>query len=214
MGSTKKIALLGFALMFICSWAVAVQADLIVDTGPDDGGVYTGGSVLSKDQWLAGQFYLPQDFTITQVQGLIGYNRSGDIQAVIRADGSGLPVEEWYSQTFTSSNPNYNTWQGPSGLSWTLPAGTYWLAFEVDASSTFDGAMKSIAKAPLDHYACANLPGLPPGEFTYLDYFETGLELGFRVYGESSAVPLPGALLLLGAGLIRLAVYRRRKLLQ
>jgi hypothetical protein len=213
----KKLAVWGCVVTLVCAGTVAAQADLIIDTGPVSGGSYTGGNALYKYQWLAGQFSLTQSYTITQVLGLIGYSGShgGGIKAVIRSDVSGLPGVEVQHQSFTTSNPGFNTWQGTSGLSWDLQAGTYWLAFEVDASSTFDGAMTSSATNPLQHYAVANTYWRY-GTYsapTVADYFISssgGPNLGMMVYGDPAPVPLPGPLFLLGAGLLRLAHCRRR----
>jgi hypothetical protein len=215
MRMLKKLLLCWCVIAIACLGAVAARADLIIDTGGVEG-AFNGGYQLSAGQRHAGQFSLSQDTIITQVQGLIGYSpgqsdggggtfMGGDINAVIRSDAGGLPGAVLQSQTFTSINPYLNTWQGPSGLNWTLQSNTYWLAFEVDSSSSFAGCMYDPPFTPLPLYASTLNGGA---------YRVTGQNVCMRVYGDPipGPVPLPGAVLLLGAGLGRLAIYRRRKL--
>jgi hypothetical protein len=76
----------------------------------------------------------------------------------------------------------------------------YWVGFEVPASSTFSGVIMGSAPKALEHEAINFVPA------GYISRDE--INIGVRVYG--SPVPIPGALLLLGAGLLRLAHYRRR----
>jgi hypothetical protein len=241
MRTRKKLILLCImGIIFLNT--VPLKADLIVDTSS---GLTTGGDVsgiyLAKGQWLAEKIFLPQAYTITQVQGIIGAILSwggrqydGDIRAAIRSDIGAIPGNILFSQIFTSSTPGIKTWQGPTSLSWTLSAGTYWLAFEVESSSTFLGVMESnptIAGIgpdpmpdPLHFYGSAATDGIGTS------YHENGLfNIAIKVYGDLCPgdnpimdppppyipivdfAPLPSAIILLGTGLGCLAIYRRRK---
>jgi hypothetical protein len=183
--------------------ANVAPAALIVDTGSSGSG---NQWVLGPGQWLAGQFSLTQNYSITEIQGLFGSifgnGHDGEVKAVLHSDNGLVPGSELLSQTFTCSSTDHLTWQGPSGLNWSLTTGTYWLAFEVDSASLAYTGFAVFATNPLAHYAFA-VAGLP----TYYNYDD--LRLSMRIYGTPSA-PLPPGIVLFGTGLIGLGVFRSR----
>jgi hypothetical protein len=174
----------------------AVYADMIIDTGqpPDD----DSGYQLNSGQWLAGEFTLPQAYTITDVLGWM--NGAGNVTVAIYGDGGDVPGgSELYSYTGLSSSlpPDQNAWVGAQGVSWELGPGTYWAAFEGEAGS--DYAMPWAAPSPLDNYAFA-----VNGTWSGFD----ALNLGVRI--SAVPVPVPGAVLLGMFGLSAVGIKLRK----
>ena len=116
-----------------------------------------------------------------------------------------LPGEILLSESFLSSAPGQETWQGPAPFSLLLTAGSYWLCFEVPATSIFFGTMKDNAVYPLADAEYA----YSPGTGTYFSYLPN-MGTGFRVYGDAAPVPVPGAVWLMGSGLVGLIGLRRK----
>lgn len=61
------------------------------------------------------------------------------------SDDQSLPESELYSAGFTAISTTYSdgvaaNWYGPSGLSWDLPAETYWLALEVALATPYSAS--------------------------------------------------------------------------
>ncbi len=193
----------------ICLGATVAQADLIVDTGNPELPFESGLLLKYPEEWIAGKFTLDQAYIITQVQGLIGGWRSdmaGDINAVIRAadpTNQNLPGKILWTASFTPTQYGQFIWQGPDALTWYLTTGSYWLAFEVPSSSNFYGVMKDNAVTPLVEYATS------PGTGIYSEY-QPNMKTGFRIYADAAAVPVPGALWLMGSGLVGLMGLRRK----
>jgi hypothetical protein len=189
----KKLRLLGILCVCIL-FAGKSYASLIVDTGPGQG---VGGVVLDSEQWIAGQFNISDAYTISSVEGWL--SGAGTFTTALYTDnGAGVPEVELYSEQFLSETEAYG-WNGAYGLDWTLPSGTYWLAFEVRAGDTGAGAMPQNAPLPLADYAFTGQGSWQPDI--------SAIGVGMRI----SAVPIPPALWLFGSGLLGLVGISRRK---
>ena len=191
-----------------------VSAALIVDTGP--GPTITsgfGGLTIGSNQWLAAEFSLGGTTTITGVQGWIGIGipngniSTGTGTAVIYTDGGDVPGSELFSAAFATAD-SASSWDGASGLSWLLNAGTYWVAFEVRSGQTLSDGMPRPSSSPLGNEAFNN-----SGAYVGFD----SLDIGVRIFGEQPQppppqIPEPASLALLGIGLAGLGATRRRKI--
>ena len=192
--------LAGFALLVqTCLPAFAMP---LVDTGAPPVNVISG-SVLSPDQWLAGQFTLNQSAAVGSIQGWMGsdFGTGGDATVKLYTDSAGLPGAELFQSSFTvPANSLTTDWYGATGLNWLLGQGTYWAAFEADGTNTLavsDGFMPDGAPAPLAAYAYNNGLG-------YVQ--STDLSFGVRI----EPVPEPSTFILLGAGLTGIGLLRKR----
>ena len=170
----------------LCFGPDPVQAEVIVDTGST--GPLTGNSAaLYQTQWLAAEFTLTSSVTISQVQGWIysgfdgQYPGSGGVLTVVlytsvnSAPGSGIDAA-----TINVPNNAPLGWLGPTGLNWSLAPGQYWVAFEVQAGSSFVGNMpgSSSSLLPTDYLYNPYLPG------SYWDGpVVSTLNLGVQIFG-------------------------------
>ena len=201
--SILKHLLLG-AILFLS--IQNAHAELIIDTGQGTGdrkwllGTFEGNEYT---QFLAGEFVLTQDYRITALEGWIEPRRSGSLQYKIYSDGGEIPGSLIYSTSYAmlEETAGYGGWYGPSGLTWNLPVGIYWLSFE-PSNTDFEGNMQVSILSPLSNYAYQVLTVSP-----WLGY--DSLSIGVRIYGEPSTVPIPGAVWLLVSGLIGLVGIRR-----
>lgn len=204
----KRQILRGIAACLLAVTGVGTaSAALLIDTGqPLE---TSAGYELSSDQWLAGRFNLAQSATITGIEGwmLLGSGAPETLTIAlydgsIRISPSGLIYEQevWVADAGTGPS---EAWQGMSGLDLFLPAGNYYAAFEVRSGQTYSGHMPGKAPDPLSVYAerPAN------GDWIYGDFHE----LGIRVYGDITPVPLPAAFWLLGSGIVFVAAAGKRR---
>lgn len=163
---------------------VAANADIVIDTGP--GNSNGGGTSLYSDQWLAMKFTTAQDYTITDIEGWMNLHGSGDGTATVAIySGEGATAgagAELFStaETFTATVPSDPDWRGAAGLSWSLPAGTYWVSFEVRPGQGLDASMPDGA-APLDAYSFLSAGG----SWNAGGFSNTGL----RIMGDVGIVP-------------------------
>ena len=179
-----------------------VSAVTIVDTGP--GPATAGGPSLASFQWLAAEFSISQPYIITDVQGWMhNIDALGTATAAIYTDGGEIPGTELFSASF-SGTPTVD-WYGPSGLSWSLAAGTYWVAFEVRPGDTFYGAMPTPSGSPLANEAAVT------GNSNGLYIVQDDLDMGVRIQADPVSVPEPSTLLLLAGGLAALIGFGRNR---
>lgn len=201
--------LYGLTLALIASLA---QAATVIDTGTPSG-FGGGGPILNPNQWAAGLFSIDTTYLITDVYGWIGsdFHGSGSgLTVTIYNNAGGLPGTEIYSARNPSTAPASSQWFGVNQLAWPLPAGDYWVAFEVRAPDDFDslfmhgGGHGSGPPNPLTVYAfdlgtqwvIAN-----PGD----------LQFGLQIHGSALAIPLPQSIWLFGSGLLGLLAMTSSK---
>ncbi len=190
------------ALVLCCSTA---NADFNFDTGtPTD----TVGSSLSSTSYLpTAQSKLGAVFTltaesstITGIEGFIssfneGLETGGEVMASIYSHSisppPARPEARLFTETFTMPNDDMGNWHGVSGINLVLPAGNYWVVFEVADDSTFSGGLKRGAEAflPMEAFYSARskwkrddtvdhgwrVSGTPPDQFPVPE--PTGLTL-------------------------------------
>jgi hypothetical protein len=182
------------------------RADVIIDTGST--GPLTGESgALYGTQWLAAEFTLPASATISQVQGWIysgfdgQYPGSGGLLTIAIYTSSNSAPENVIDSTIVNVPNNAPLgWIGPSGLNWDLPPGKYWVAFEVQAGSSFFGYMpgSSSSSLPTDYIYNPYLPGSYWGG-PVVSY----QNLGVQIYGTvGSVLPIPLNIQLITNGVV------------
>jgi hypothetical protein len=178
---------------------------LLFDTGPGGpGGFGTidlfafGSSSCSPQpacglhfQFLGGQFTLANDATIDGVQGWMETS-AGSMDVHIRADASGRPGTDVYSQNYSMSAQSVG-WAVFSNFNVSLPAGTYWVTFEPVANGGIQGSMPGGAANPLASYAF-----LADGNLNW--GILSAPALGFRISGsmESTITPSQNITQLMG----------------
>lgn len=75
------------------------------------------------------------------MEGWISFADAGETAtAVIYADDAGLAGVELYSSPFTAVSGGQAEWKDVQGLNWLLPAGTYFVEFEVRAAQTMQAS--------------------------------------------------------------------------
>jgi hypothetical protein len=191
-----SILLLGALLLALTAGSQAAHALLIVDTGQPGTGnpIFFGGA---SRVFHAAEFTTASDYTITSVEAFM-QNVSGETATIsIQADSGDVPGATIHFTPFTGSS-NSAAWQGASGLSWDVPAGTYWVSFGPAVGQTVAGDLLQGAPSPLVHEATRNTA--VGGWFS-----NDGLDLGVRI----DAIPEPSTALLLATGLAALALRRR-----
>ena len=210
-----KVILTSIVILSLMIFALSGEskAVTIVDTGalPHQGSGFTLREGL---QWIAGEFELTETYLVDSVEGWL-WDNDGTVSLAIYGDAGAIPdtTDEIFRDTFTvvdNSGPlSGSGWFGPNSMGLALTPGTYWAAFEVRNTETYDGAMEDTALAPLPTYA--------------LDLNGDGAiwnsvpnaNIGLRVTGDRhEPIPEPTTIALLGIGLAGLAgaeVRRRRK---
>ena len=150
---------------------------------------------LGSWQWLATEFTLYQSVVINQVDGWMFENDSyqsasnAPVNVVIYSDGGEVPGSILYSATFTPGDSL--DWYGADSLNWSLEAGTYWVAFEVDRSLQSPYAYEYVM--PLVRDNNLNGAGWNYGHST-LDYSANDLNtLGVRIFGNFTYTVTPSA---------------------
>jgi hypothetical protein len=196
----------------ICGGLVAValvpapvHAEPIVFTGP--GASCCFGFDLDRVSWLAAQFTVNRGYTITSVEGWMERFQPGDLTVTLYYDAHSLPGRPLLSKTQSISAPALG-WAGASQLAWMITPGTYWAAFEVPNTSTFDASMWAPSASPVGKEAFNNVTFVGRGWLRQDD-----LDLGLRILGDPLAAPVPepATFVLVSSGLGLFATRRHRR---
>lgn len=173
----KKLALIIGVLVFSTCLLGVCQAAIIVDTGPGPSSGLDAWYFDSIHWGMAGKFTTSKTWNITCIEAWMQVEVGGPTNAIIYkddADGT-IPGSMLFFQGLTVDADPVAGWKGPSGLNWVLPAGTYWVGFEVHVPG-IQGVVYYPAPNPLGAYA-ANILGT--GWFSL-----SNAELGFRIQGN------------------------------
>ena len=193
-----------------------VHSASIVDTGPgpDPFPGYAWG--FGGNDKFSGQFTLTENTSISSITGWIGvdgYGSGFDFNILVYNEINGLPGEALFSQSVYVPPPQNVTpqnsygfdWYGLSGLDWNLTAGNYWVSFEGIYELQPGSVMPGPSQNPLTHYATNNV--ITNNVWKLADY----LDLGVRIEGAPSSVPIPAAIWLFSSGVIGLFGIAIRK---
>jgi hypothetical protein len=194
--SDMKIFVLGASAAVSLLTATPAMAAFVVDTGaPTD--LAKPNFTVGPSQSLAGLFTLGAATTIDTAQGFINSNGTGTITVTIYSNGAVPDANNiLYSASVASSVTGLpGAWQGVSGQSWALAAGTYWIGF----ASTEIGGMYNGAPNPLSAYAFTSNG----------TWFQNPLDIGVRLAGGAVPEPTSWAMMITGFGFVGGAMRRR-----
>jgi len=209
-----KMNLLGGVLAASVLLPGLSSATMLLDTGTPGG---TGAAVLSSSSWVAAEFSAAAGDVVQSLSafltagaGALGDHFTFDIYSnsnFINGRSTSRVLLDSATATFTTDG-GWNT----TATNWVVPTtGSYWLAVQVDNSSSFQTNGLSL---PLE--ASAVTGSVPAAAFAYLGpatggkYVSAGaLPVGLEV--STSPVPLPAAVWLFGSGLAGLTAMARRR---
>ena len=206
---TFKVLVLLAAVLMVS--ATAAQASWVYESGTVDPstlpsvgyGLYNNPQTFPTQHWVATTFTLggSDPVTIDEIQAVLGWESVGQSLTFSIYDLNGnVPGTLLYSTAYSTTDPGDIEWIGPSGLNWTLNGGaTYFLALEVLGGQTFDGF--------IPYMDTTNLMAFNQG-FGWNSVIDEDIYV--RLGAGDTAVPIPGAVWLLGSGLIGLAGVRRK----
>jgi hypothetical protein len=187
----------GLFLASVLAFPLVAHGEVILDTGVGATGLDYHGDTLAgadsavgSDKWLAAKFTTTGDFTVTRVQGWLrdnaGQNETATV-AIYKAHGNTPRGKALFSAPFTVIGQSSASWEGVEGISWLLPAGAYWVAFEVRSGQNFWGNMADGA-GRLESYAVYN----ERGSGTWQNLFK--VRMGVRIFGDRmTANPPPSS---------------------
>ncbi|MDR3416919.1 MAG: hypothetical protein P4L83_12100 [Nevskia sp.] len=209
MNIRKSIAAVVGAAILV---PAAASASFVLDTGTPAG---SSTYVLSTSQYFAGEFAVNGGDTITDLSAYLtqGAGSVGDTFTFAIYGSSGFTSRAnqrpapLYTATGTYSADGWNT----TNVNWTpTTTGDYWLALQVSSTSQTHGlnapgeVSASTGTAPALAFAYANGAS---GQYTTSGAPAIGLE----VSDTPAPVPLPGAVWLLGSGMLGLRAMARRR---
>ena len=196
------LSMLVAAAMF--ALAPAARAALAVDTGTPDGGA-VGALVFDGSDWIAAQVSFATATTIDGIAGHLLGGRAGETFDIALLAGGDAPGAQQFITTATYAADG---WNGASGLGWTVPAGSWWIEFEVNSNDTL-GDTPTATGALFDTGVARPVPTATTADWGFT-YDASASSIGLQV----TTVPEPGTVPQLAAGallLASMAVARRRR---
>ena len=206
-------ALLAAALLATTN---SFAANSVLDTGTPSGGIVGALSIDAVD-WAAESFTLNTTTTIDSIKAFVqstaadaGLGFTVALYGSTNVGGALVPNLDWFAENqgqlhqFTATYAD-GGWTGQSGLNWTLPAGTYFVAIETDGNGVQGLVLPtgvSTLPSALAYYSGGR--GYDADPAIVADAF--GLQV-------TAAVPEPAsyAMLLLGLGAIACVSARRSR---
>ena len=137
--------------------------------------------------------------------GHIEGGTAGETFDISLYDGGATPGSQEFTTTATYGADG---WNGASGLAWTVPAGSYWIEFEVNWEDTL-GTTSTATGALLDTGVANPVQTATTSDFGFT-YDASAQSIGLQV----STVPEPASMVQLAGGallLATLALARRRR---
>jgi len=194
------------AVLTMSGFHQAQASTLLVDTGVPTG---TGFPVsLNSGQWLASEFSTPGEVSVTSIEAYIladnGNPDSATFTITVYQNAANNTPDTVDPAVF-SQQATYTAdgWNGLSGINVDLPAGSYWVAFEVGPNGdTLQGLLPVPSSNPL---TTAFYDGTSTGGYTVL----SGSNYSFGV--QIAAVPVPPSVLLFASGLLAAGRLGKRR---
>lgn len=209
-----KVVAVSFLILIYALAAIPAEADSVLYTtlGPGDShGIYAyavAGSNYS-DEVIANSFTIDSASVVSDAQLAI-YSAIGDdspASVYIESDNSGSPGSILDALTQVGTIPAYES-GGPviydcAGAGCALAAGTYWLVVsETDPNSALGWYFSSTGANTNQAFDSI---GSPTGPWSFDSVTETAFEI------DGPTVPEPANWLLLGSGILGMAMLIRRK---
>ena len=176
---------LGLVATGLLALPVLGNADTIVDTGAPIG--CGNGCGNTGAEMRAGLFKVDSAIEINSIQQFVQVPGPLTVTFTVRTDAGGMPGEVLFAtEAILLANTEYE-WEGVSGLSWALPAGTYWVTMEdrdAEAMARFTRAFGAETATYPERPLVAEAVGFAPD----FDKWEVAIaKTGWRILGSMAA---------------------------